>query len=174
MYIYRENIWARNSTKFSVAIFQSVQVQNRRNTFQNVMELTHVKSMTMSMSIACWGLNSMQNRTDRVRWKVQKMYYCSDGSCRKMYLHFMCSDGRSNAFEEDPAILTSKKGLYCTLWLLQNLLLVLVVQVVPREWEKQDIRCFTCLYNAITMEKYRHIFYALTGGPGWPWGPWGP
>lgn len=73
----------------------------------------------------------------------------------------MCSDGRSNAFEEDPAILTFKKELYCTLWLLQNLLLVLVVQVVPREWKKQDIRCFTCLCNAITMEKYRHFFMHL-------------
>ena len=72
-----------------------------------------------------------QNGTDSVRWKVQKMYYCSDGSCRKMYLHFMCSDGISNAFEEDPAMFTFKKGLYCRLGLFQNLLLVLVVQVVP-------------------------------------------
>jgi len=48
-----------------------------------------------------------------------------------MYLHFMCSDGISNAFEEDPAMFTFKKGLYCRLGLFQNLLLVLVVQVVP-------------------------------------------
>ena len=94
------------------------------------------------------------------------MYYCSDGSCRKMYLHFMCSDGTNNAFEEDPAIFTFQKGLYCRLGLLQNLLLVLVVQVVPGKWEKPDIRCFTCLYNAITTEKYRHVFLCTYR---WPW-----
>lgn len=80
-----------------------------------------------------------------------------------MNLHFMC-----NAFEEDPAIFTFKKELYCRLGLLQDLLLVLVVQVVPGKREKPDIRCFTGLYNAITAKittglKVMHLHVVLAG-----------
>lgn len=90
----------------------SVHMQNRRKNFYSVMELTHDKSLRISMGVNLRVQAVWQNRTDHIRCKVQKTYYCSDGSCTKMCLYFMSSKGTSNAFEEDPAIFTFIKGLY--------------------------------------------------------------